>query len=144
MNKFKFSFTTLGCPDWDFETIVDKAKAMGYDGIEIRGIKDEMYLNHMKPFRPENIEKTKKLLKEKGLVISCLDTSCMFHDKNIFDRSIKEGTDAIDLAKELGVKYLRVFGNNLIKDESEDVTYRRIAEGINILCDYSKGKNVSV
>ena len=33
------SFSTLGCPDWDFDTIVNFAEANNYNGIEFRGIK---------------------------------------------------------------------------------------------------------
>ncbi|MEO5907985.1 MAG: twin-arginine translocation signal domain-containing protein, partial [Ginsengibacter sp.] len=36
------SFSTLGCPDWSFETILDFAVSKDYNGIEIRGIKREL------------------------------------------------------------------------------------------------------
>src|SRR6185312_1890236 len=38
------SFSTLGCPDWSFGTILDFAVANDYNGIEIRGIKRELDL----------------------------------------------------------------------------------------------------
>ncbi|MBS1751570.1 MAG: sugar phosphate isomerase/epimerase, partial [Bacteroidetes bacterium] len=42
-NYFKkrplLSFSTLGCPDWEFEHILDFAVKNEYQGIEIRGIK---------------------------------------------------------------------------------------------------------
>ena len=40
----KFAFSTIGCPNWDFETIVARAKEYGYDGVEIRGFLNESVL----------------------------------------------------------------------------------------------------
>src|SRR5581483_9340102 len=38
------SFSTLGCPDWTFPTIMDFAKKNNYQGIEVRGILRQMDL----------------------------------------------------------------------------------------------------
>ena len=32
----KLGFSTLGCPDWPYPTIVAKAREYGFDGFEIR------------------------------------------------------------------------------------------------------------
>ena len=34
----KLSFATLGCPKWTLEQIAANAKAMGFDGVELRGV----------------------------------------------------------------------------------------------------------
>ncbi len=31
------AFSTLACPDWDAETVVERATALGYGGVEWRG-----------------------------------------------------------------------------------------------------------
>ena len=38
----KLSFTTLGCPDWTLQQIVENAAQMGYDGIDFRGLQQEI------------------------------------------------------------------------------------------------------
>ena len=38
----KLGFTTLGCPDWPYATIVARAREYGFDGFEIRGMMGEM------------------------------------------------------------------------------------------------------
>jgi hypothetical protein len=43
-NLYKLSFSTLGCPDWSFDKIIDFAKDNQYTGIEVRGILREMDL----------------------------------------------------------------------------------------------------
>lgn len=37
----KLAFATLGCPAWTLEQIAVNAKAMKYDGVELRGISKE-------------------------------------------------------------------------------------------------------
>jgi hypothetical protein len=32
----KLSFTTLGCPSWDLDTLCDRGSAFGYDGVDFR------------------------------------------------------------------------------------------------------------
>ena len=67
-NKPLLAFTTLGCPDWSFQQIVDFASANGYNGLEIRGIKRQMDLTKCDEFNsPERIKATLALMKEKGL-----------------------------------------------------------------------------
>src|SRR5258708_19503371 len=31
------TFSTLGCPEWSRETVIERAAAFGYDGVEWRG-----------------------------------------------------------------------------------------------------------
>ncbi len=46
----KLSFSTLGCPDWSFDKIIDFAKDNNYKGIEVRGILREMDLTKVPEF----------------------------------------------------------------------------------------------
>ena len=55
------SFSTLGCPDWTFEKVLDFAAANNYSGIELRGIQRELDLTKRPEFdTPEHIKNTKK------------------------------------------------------------------------------------
>jgi len=140
----KISFSTLACPKWDWNMILDEACRLGYDGIEIRGIEGEMNLVCMRPFLPENIDQTIKVLKEKNLEICCLDTSCNFHEKENFEKVLKEGKKAIDLAQKLNCKYIRVFGDKIPDKNNEDEIITQIAAGLNELGNYAEGKGVTV
>lgn len=140
----KVAFSTLACPNWSWDTIISQAQRLGFDGIELRGIQGEMYLSKAMPFLPEHLERTKMQLKEKGLEICSLDTSCTFHDEEKFDKSIEEGKDTIDLATELGVPFIRVFGDNIPDISQLDDVIDRVAKGLSILGNYAKNKNVFV
>src|SRR5207248_8830392 len=74
------SFSTLGCPDWSFDTIVNFAAANNYKGIEIRGIKRELDLSKCTEFNSkENIQASLKLVQSKGLKFVDLGSSAEMH-----------------------------------------------------------------
>ena len=37
----KLSFSTLGCPSWSLERVLDVAGREGYDGVELRFLEDD-------------------------------------------------------------------------------------------------------
>ena len=68
----KLSFSTLACPDWSFREIYAAAADLGYDGIEIRGIADEIYAPKIYNFTDEKIESAKAHLEKRNLKILAL------------------------------------------------------------------------
>ena len=64
------SFSTLGCPDWPLEKILDVAVANNYKGIEIRGIQREMDLSKSHHFNSNaTIKETRKKFSDRNLRI---------------------------------------------------------------------------
>ena len=146
-DKPLLSFSTLGCPDWDFQKIVDFAARHDYSGIELRGIQRELDLIKCKEFNtPQNISATLKIMKEKRLRFVDLGSSAALHfpDGEERKKNLDEGKRFIDLAKQIDCPYIRVFPNNFPKDQEKDATMDLIAKGLLELGDYAKGSNVSV
>jgi len=142
----KYAFSTLGCPGWSFDQVLDCAVQHGFQGLEIRGIAGEMRLDRIPEFAPENAEKTKERLKKANLSIVCFGTSCSFHDESKTDAMLQEGFAAIDVASRMGAPYIRVFGdaiNDSVEGDEERVI-RAVAQGIDRLLEYAEGKNVTV
>lgn len=139
----KISFSTLGCPEWSFEDIVVTAKDLGMEGIEIRGIENELYVPNAKPFTEENLQKTKDKLKQLNIEVPCLTSSCFLFDKQNQDYYLKEGKDYIDLASELGTPFVRVLGD-MGPDPKEEIDAAYVAENLWILAKYAESKNVKV
>lgn len=104
-------FSTLGCPRWTFEEIITTAKDLGYNGVEIRGVGDEMYAPKINEFSSKNIQKTKNRLKEIGLTIPCLTSQSELQNKSRCEDSFFEAKEYIDLAVELDVPFIRVLGD---------------------------------
>jgi len=107
----KLSFSTLGCPEWSFSEILSTAKDLGYDGIEIRGVKKVMDVPRIPQFSPEHSAETKKLLNDKGLEIVCLTSACCLNVPEGTKDVLYEATAYIDTAADMGVKYVRVLGD---------------------------------
>ncbi|KRF06600.1 xylose isomerase [Paenibacillus sp. Soil766] len=140
----KIAFQTLATPNWSWAHTLSEAKRMGYDGIELRGIDGEMYLPRARPFLPENIEQTLIDIERSGLEICCLDASSSFHDPDKLAQAIQEGKDYIDLAVQLKVPYIRVFGDLVPQTDSRAAVVARISTALTELGQYAEGKQVTV
>lgn len=107
----KISFSTLACPDFSWTDIYSMAKDLGFNGIEVRGLGDEIYSVKAKPFTDENIDKTIAKLNKLGLEIPCLSSGCClkFFDKH--DEIIDELTQYAVLANKLNTPYIRILAD---------------------------------
>src|ERR1700750_665087 len=76
----RLSFSTLGCPKWTFQEVVDFATKHGYSGLELRGITGELDLTKCKEFAtPESIGATMKMMQDNKLRFVDLGSSCELH-----------------------------------------------------------------
>lgn len=140
----KLSFSTLGCPNWPWQTVLDRAAEYGYSGLEIRGVNGVMAADEIGALAPENRKSLAGELESRGLSIVCLGTSCSFHDPEKFDAAVDEGKKAIDVAAGIGAPFIRVFGDQIASPELRDEVIDRVSRGVNTLCDYAKGSSVRV
>ena len=121
----KFSFSTLGCPDWTLEEILDFAA--GNDlGVEIRGIGPNVNTADITELKPENIDETRAMIGEYGVKIVGLGTSAFFDGHMPFPDALREVDAAAVIAERLGVSMLRIFGDQ-IWDERISADILRIA-----------------
>ncbi|AEM74203.1 sugar phosphate isomerase/epimerase family protein [Caldicellulosiruptor acetigenus] len=139
----KISFSTVGCPNFTWDEILAAAKDFGYDGIELRGLGDELEVYKAEPFSPENLPSTKKRLKELNLEISCLATSCYIFDKSYQENTLESAKAHLELAKNLSCKYIRVLGDRWITP-GEDVNREFVKDMLCNLCDMAKEYGVDV
>ena len=145
-DKLRLSFSTLGCPDWPFEKIVDFAVQNGYSGLEIRGIQRQMDLAKCKEFNSaENISATLRLMKDKGLRFVDLGSSAEMHHSDPAERQkqLDEARRFIQLAEQLNCPYVRVFPNKLSK-EDRSASIDTIIKGLKEAGNYANGTSVMV
>ncbi len=142
----KFSFSTLGCPDWPVEKVVSEAKRLGFDGVEIRGIKRVFDLSKAPEFAPGEIDKTRKLFEAAGLPIVQIDSSSSFcwPDDAKQKAAFEEAQKHIDIAAELGVKLMRVFGGNIPEGQSREKWAKILSDSLRRCGEYGAKKNVTV
>ncbi len=141
------SFSTLGCPDWNFQQITSFAVQHGYNGIEVRGIQRQMDLTKCPEFSTEDSRKaTVALMKEKGLQFVGLGSSANLHfaEGEQREKNMNEAKRFIDLAQQINCPYIRVFPNNFPKNQQKNQTIDLIIKGLLELGDYAKQKKVTV
>ncbi len=140
----KLSFSTLGCPDWSYIKILENAKKMGYDAISVRCIERKTDLALIPEFMPENRKMTLSRAAEYGIKLLCLCTGCFFHSEDIAEKGIKEGIAAVETASEMGIPFIRVFGDTVPEDKNEKKILNMIADGIGKVCKSAEGTDVKV
>ena len=140
------SFSTLGCPAWSLDQIIQCAVENGYHGLEIRGIQGELNLPKIPIFSTERISSTKRKVLDAGLKIVNLGSSANMHffEANKRKTNLDEAKKFIELAHELTCPFVRVFPNDLPKDQNEAKTVDIIIHSLQELGDFSKGSGVKV
>src|SRR2546428_3907839 len=144
--KLPLGFSTLGCPTWPWPRILDFAAEHQFASIELRGILTNMDLTKVPELAPERIDDAKRQLAAHGLIVSDLGASAQMHDMDPVKHAaqLDEARRFIDLAHALGAPYVRVFGNEYVKDVPRDAMLAHIAGALHELGDYAKGKGVEV
>jgi sugar phosphate isomerase/epimerase len=141
------SFSTLGCPDWSFDKILNFAVEHGYRGLEIRGIQREMDLPKCNEFKgKENIKATTKKMQEHGLRFVGLGSSANLHlvPGAARQKNLDEARRFIDLANEIDCPYIRVFPNNFPAGQEKAATMDLMSNGLLELAKHANETKVTV
>lgn len=140
----KLSFTTLGCPEWDFAKILSEAQKMGYDAIEVRGIEGKMLADEIEFFKPGRQQDTKRMLKDHGISLCGFGSSINFHEPEKAEAMYDEGRRTIDVCQNMDIPYVRVFGDKVPEGRSIEEATDLAAKGLEQLCAYARGTNVGI
>jgi fatty-acyl-CoA synthase len=142
----KIAFSTLGCPDFSWPEIYSMSKDLGFDGIEIRGLGNEIFAVQAQPFTASQLPQTVKKLAELRLAIPCLSSGCCLKFAEKAEENLAEITEYITLAAKLGTPYVRVLGDldpqpgGAVDDEVVLAALRRLipvaeAHGVTLLVE---------
>ena len=121
----KLAFSTLGCPNWGIDEIIDSARTNGYDGVQLRFYQGTVDLVKALADFPGGAREFRRRFERVGLAICCLDTSIVLTAK---DEGMSGGQQMIDLALALGAPYLRVFGGEIPEGETRGDATKRAGE----------------
>jgi sugar phosphate isomerase/epimerase len=144
--RLPLSFSTLGCPKWPWQRILEQASAMGYAGIELRGIAMQMDLPKQPEFTGTRLSQSRKDLEALDLKITDLGASARMHEADPALRAaqLDEGRRFVDLAHQLNVPYVRVFGDKVPPGEPKATTMARVIDGLRVLGEHARGSGVGV
>lgn len=135
----KLAFSTLGCPGWSWNEIFATAKDLGLQGIEVRGIENEMYAPNVKVFGPKRVAETLERVSKAGMELPMLTSGACLGIPGKVD-GMTEARDYIDLAQRLGSAYVRVMITPVAAPEAADLAQAKELYGE--LCAYAAGKGV--
>src|SRR5260221_4798564 len=135
-----------GCPGWSGPRILGRGDGLGYAALGVRGIAGEMDLPKVPELAGPRLAETRRQLGGRGLVVSDLGASAHMHEKDPAAREKQEGEGRrfIDLAQAMGVKYVRMFGNEVPKGETREEVLPRVIEGFPKMSTYAKAAGVVV
>ena len=105
----KLSFTTLGCPEWDLDTICARGSEYGFEGVDFRGLRENLDITLLPAFTT-GVEETRKKLADAGLEVSCVSSSIKVCDAGKHRDNVEEARRTIPVARGLGCGNVRVFG----------------------------------
>jgi sugar phosphate isomerase/epimerase len=139
----KLSFATLGCPKWTLEQIAANAKAMGFDGVELRGVAGE----HIGPEEtPAERARIRKLFDSHGIQIAAIMgySSFTMDDPAKLKESIRLAQCFLETAKDIGCPTLRLFGGVFSKQLDEKANMARVAEGVKRVAGAAERTGVNI
>jgi len=110
----KLSFSTLGCPEWDVSTVISRAVEYGFQGIEFRGVGDQLDVTRLPEFTSKSRE-TIRRLNDAGLSVACFSSSAFVShaDKADEQKEIEEIKRYAELADRFETPFIRVFGGEI-------------------------------
>ena len=136
----KLAFSTLGCPNWPWREIYAAAKDLQVDGIEIRGIENEMYAPRVRIFDDTNRGVTLAQLSSAGIALTQLTSGATLGMPDSPAAGRQEVLDYIEMARKTGVPYIRVMISNQPGPEPVDLDQ---AKALYLeLCGAAKEKGV--
>ncbi len=141
----KYGFSSLGCPDWDLDTIISQASSMGYDGVSLRGLQGELHLPNC-PALAGNPQGVARRFEEAGVKLVCLESGNCFHwkEKKKLAEHKAQTREFIELASALECPFVRVYGDEIPRYDVRESTLVRVAEALSELAPFASSRNVTL
>jgi sugar phosphate isomerase/epimerase len=140
----KLAFTTLGCPEWRIEDIPGRAKAYGFDGVELRVADDGV---HLRPdASADEVKRVADRFAGAGVPIFAL---CGYASYSSAERKQVQANQAltrrlIEIAAGLGARAVRSYGGKFEKTQDRAAVAARIAAALRPLADEAHGRGVTI
>lgn len=136
----KLAFTTLGCPAWDMATIISRAVAYGYDGVDFRGCQSALNVYELPAFTTD-VKDTAQRFADAGLALPCFSSSVSVYtrDNGELEKRIRELRAYAALCAHFGTRFIRIFGGAIgdtPRDQAIDVFVANLAPMLAVAKDH--------
>lgn len=141
----KIGFSSFVCPSWDLQTMVSNASQMGFDGIELRGGRDETHLPRM-PEVASDPDGARRLLRESNVELVSLGTSATLDSRRRAEVARQKAniTELMELAAKLGCPFVRVSAGRVQRRDNHRIALSRIAQAVSSLVPAATHLGVTV
>ena len=141
----KLSFTTLGCPDWTLRQIVENAAQMGFDGVDFRGLLEDVDVTGRPEFT-SHLGETKRMFADHGVAISGLAISARFAvvDPAKRQEQFDETRRNMELAAKLDSHLLRVYGGRVPEGYTVDTIIPTLVQNLKQIGDEAEAYDVTL
>lgn len=137
----KLSFTTLGCPAWDLDTICKRGRSYGFDGVDFRGLLDTLDVTLLPEFGP-GLAQTHKKFKDAALEVSGFGSSITLCDASRRASNLDEARRTITVAKGLDCYNVRVFGGGDLEHNSRSELLNVAADTMQSILDLDGARDL--
>lgn len=137
----KQTMSTLGCPEWNLQTICDRANEYGFEAVDFRGVEDTLDVTRSPSFTT-GLDETRALLADANLAVSGLSSSIHICETDRYEETLAEARRLIDLADELDTRYVRVFGGGNLEDRTRADLVETAVETMDALLDLEGARDV--
>ncbi|HBX70607.1 MAG TPA: sugar phosphate isomerase/epimerase [Chloroflexi bacterium] len=105
----KISLMTLGCPNWDLDTICARGQEYGYQGVDFRGYLDQIDITLLPEFTTRSAE-TRRKLNEAGLAVSGISSSIQVCVPEALEKNLDAARRTIEVAHAFEAINIRIYG----------------------------------
>ncbi len=139
------SFTTLGCPSWTLQEIVENAAEMGYEGVDFRGLQEALDITTRREFTTE-LSATKRLFADHAIAVSGIATSARFAvtDEDDLQQNFDEARRNMALAAELGAPVIRVYGGRVPAGYTVEGMLPTLVQNLRAIGEEAEGYGVTL
>ena len=136
---------TWVCPEWDIPTLIAKARAYGYQGVELRVECKHRHGVELEA-APDHLKWVKASFADAHVELPCLAISQRFSSPDTQERKaqVDRTKRYVELAATLGVSSLRVFGGRLSPGISRELARQYIAEALREVAEFADSQNVNI
>jgi sugar phosphate isomerase/epimerase len=141
----KLAFSTLGCPKWTLQQIVENAAVMGFHGVDLRGVQDQIDVTGLPAFTT-HLASTKQLFADNGVEIAGVYSSAHLAvvDKEKKQLQFDETRRNLELAAKVGAPIVRVFGGRIPDGYTVETIIPYIAENLRQLGNEAQAVGVKL
>ncbi len=139
----KYAFMSFSTPSLSLGEMLSIARKYGYGGIEPRLDSNHAHRIEVAASATDRAA-FRRQAQDAGTAICCLATSLKFADPGTAVQTVSDALSRIDLAGDLGVPCIRVFGGRFPDDMTREQAVDQMAKSLTAVSDHAQQRGVTV